>query len=223
MSDENGCANGVFMPMPLPDDQIFRYRAADDVFGLLYRQPFRAFTVTQLRQTTGHGGKSVDNALTILDSLGLVKRTKDGRNSLVEIDRSRIRKPDDPVLEIPQAQFREPVRDFLDEATESQGSNLVGIVLFGSVARGEADRTSDIDVQVIVEADPVESRRTLHEVRQTVEGRRFDGERYEIQLLVESVDSAENYGEKLQEIFTEGIVLYRTDELDAVTGAVFRQ
>jgi len=58
-------------------------------------------------------------------------------------------------------------------------------------------------------------------VRQRIENQTFEGNRYELQLLVESVESAENYGEKLQETFSEGIVLYSTDELDRLREAVF--
>ena len=67
----------------------------------------------------------------------------------------------------------------------------------------------------------MEARRDLQEVRQDIENRKFNGERYEIQLLVESVESTENYGEKLQEIFSEGITLYSTERLDEVREEVF--
>jgi hypothetical protein len=46
MSDE---LSGVFLQLPLPDEQVFRYKAADDILGLLYRNPHREFTVTELR------------------------------------------------------------------------------------------------------------------------------------------------------------------------------
>jgi hypothetical protein len=81
---------------------------------------------------------------------------------------------------------------------------------------------SDIDLQVIISGDLSKSRRELHEVRQEIEEQEFKGERYELQLLVESVESAESYGEDLKEIFSEGIKLKETDELEQVTEAVFR-
>lgn len=218
MSDEK---SGVFIELPLPGKQVFRYRAADDILELLYRNPYRGFTVTELRENTGHGGKSVDNAVQILHSLGLVHKEREGRHSLVRINQENIRKPDDPILEIPQKQFRTPVKQFLERLEEDQGENLVGVILFGSVARGEADRASDIDVQVIVENNLTESRRRIHDLRQDIEDRRFDGERYELQVLVESVETAESYGEKLQEIFSEGIKLHTTEKLDDVQEAVF--
>lgn len=218
MSDEQ---SGVFIRLPLPDEQVFRYQAADDILQLLYRNPHRAFTITELRRITGHGGKSVNNAIQILDSLELVEKGTEGRHSLISIDQKKIRKPDDPVLEIPQEEFREPVTKFLERAKNECGDDIVGVILFGSVARGEADRTSDIDLQVIVQNDLPKSRRELHDVRQAIEGQTFDGERYELQLLVESVETAESYGEKLREIFSEGIILYSTDELDDVKEVVF--
>lgn len=222
MSDErDGEHTGVFVSLPLPDSQVFRYQAADDILELLYRNPHREFTVTQLRETTGHGGKSVDNAVKILDSLNLVERRKKGRQSLIKINQARIKKPGDPILEVPQEQFREPVKAFVEEAKQSQGENLIAVILFGSVARGEADRASDLDIQAIVEDDLLEARRDLQEVRQDIENRKFNDERYEIQLLVESVESTENYGEKLQEIFSQGITLYSTERLDEVREAVF--
>jgi predicted nucleotidyltransferase len=218
MSDEE---SGVFLSLPLPNKQVFRYQAADDILELLYRNPHREFTVTQLRETTGHGGKSVDNAIKILESLELIQQRREGRQSLIRINQARIRKPDDPLLEIPQHGFRKPVREFLEEARERQGENLVAVILFGSVARGEADRASDIDIQVIVEEDLLESRRDLQDVRQGIEEKKFGGNRYEVQLLVESVESAESYGEKLQEIFSEGIKLYSTEKFEDVREEVF--
>lgn len=218
MSDEK---SGVFLSLPLPNQQVFRYQAADDILELLYRNPHREFTVTQLRETTSHGGKSVDNAVNILKSLDLVQQRKEGRQSLIRINQAQINKPDDPLLMIPQEEFRTPVREFLEEAKKQQGENLVAVILFGSVARGEADRASDIDIQVIVRDDLLESRRNLQSIRQDIEAKKFDGNRYEVQLLVESVESAESYGEKLQKIFSEGIKLYTTETFEDVKEVVF--
>lgn len=218
MSDEK---SGVFLTLPLPDTHVFRYQAADDILELLYRNPYREFTITELRNTTGHGGKSVHNAVEILDSLNLVQKERDGRSSQITINQERIRKPDDPLLEIPQIEFRDPVMEFLKQTKRRQKDNLIGVTLFGSVARGEADRASDIDIQVIVENNLLEARRDLQNVRQEIENMKFNGNRYEIQLLVESVESARKYGEKLQEIFSEGITLYSTDRLTDVREVVF--
>lgn len=211
----------VCVPIPLPEERVFRNQAMDDIVELLYRNPHEEFGIRQLRSVTGHGAQTVDTAITLLGEIELIRTRRDGNRKLIGLNRDRIRKPDDPILEIQQEEFRTPVREFLNRVRDVQNENLVGVVLFGSVARGEADRASDIDVQVIVENDLPKSRRELHDVRQEIESERFDGERYELQLLVESVVTAESYGEKLREIFSEGITLYFTDELADVREAVF--
>lgn len=219
MTDQDGA--GLFLPIPLGEQRVFRNQAMDDIVELLYRNPHEEFGVRQLRELTGHGAQTVDTALTLLDQIGVIRTRRDGNKKLTSIDRDRIRKPDDPFLEIPQEEFREPARAFVERAVERQGENLVGITLFGSVARGEADRTSDIDLQVIVDGELTSARRELQKIRQEIEGGRFGGERYELQLLVESVESAERYGEKLSEVFSEGITLYSTEELAALRVVVF--
>jgi len=211
MSDER---TGVSIPIPLPETHIFRYEAMDDILTLLYRNPHQEFTVSQVREVTGHGGKTVNNSIKLLAELDLIRTKREGKKKLVSINRERINKPDDPILKIPQEEFRTPVREFAENVKKEQGDNLVGILVFGSVGRGEADRASDIDIQVIVEEDLVQSRRIIQDVRQDIESRRFNGERYKLQVLVESVESAENYGEKLHEIFSEAVAVYSTDKLE---------
>lgn len=217
-----GDGAGVWIAFPLPETRLFRNQATEDVLLLLSRNPHQSFTVTELRNITGHGGDTIDTAIHVLAAANLIDTRHEGRKKLISANRDRFHRPDDPLLSIPQDAFRTPVNAFLEKAKTSQGDNLVGVILFGSVARGEADRASDIDIQVIVEEHLAESRRALHDIRQEVEDERFDGERYELQLLVESVESAKSYGEKLREIFSEGITLYSTDTLEDVREVVFR-
>ncbi|MFB6187973.1 MAG: nucleotidyltransferase domain-containing protein [Halobacteriaceae archaeon] len=210
--DQNG--PGVLLPIPLGEDKVFRNQATDDILELLYRNPHEEFGVRQLREITGHGAQTVDTALTLLEQLDLIETRREGNKKLISINRDRVQKPDDPILEIQQEEFRNPVKAFYDNVKENQGSNLVGIILFGSVARGEADRASDIDIQVIVENDLLQSRREIQDIRQEIEESKFGGERYEFQVLVESIETAEQYGEKLQEVLSEAITIYSTDQLE---------
>lgn len=64
----------------------------------------------------------------------------DGRPSRVRIDHDHLQKPD-PILAIPQDEFRGPVQAFLDILRERIEESddveaIVGVVLFRSVARG---------------------------------------------------------------------------------------
>lgn len=205
---------GVLLPIPLGEDKVFRNQATDDILELLYRNPHEEFGVRQLREITGHGAQTADTALTLLEQLDLIETRREGNKRLTSINRDRVQKPDDPILEIQQEAFRDPVKALSDRVKEDQGDNLTGILLFGSVARGEADRASDIDIQVIVEDDLLQSRRVIQDIRQEMEKSKFGGERYEYQVLVESVETAEQYGEKLQEIFSEAITIYSTEQLE---------
>lgn len=217
MIDQNSA--GVVLPIPLPADRIFRNQAMDDILELLYRNPHDEFGVRQLRSITGHGAQTVDTALNLFSQLGVINTRREGNRKLVSINRDRVLKPEDPVLAIPQEQFRTPVHTFFNELRE-QLDTLAGVILFGSVARGEADRTSDIDLWILVEDDLLPSRRAAHEVRQDMSEKKFDESRYEFQVMVESVDSAQQYGEKLREIFSEGITLHSSERLDTVRRGV---
>lgn len=88
---------------------------------------------------------------------------------------------------------------------------LVGVVLFGSVARGEADRASDIDLLVIVDEDRSEARRTVQSVVSELEDQQFEGNRYTLQPLVESTDSVQRIGDQLRPQFDDAITLVGSD------------
>ncbi|WP_266081511.1 nucleotidyltransferase domain-containing protein [Haladaptatus caseinilyticus] len=60
--------------------------------------------------------------------------------------------------------------------------------MFGSVARGEADRKSEIDLFVLVEGDRTVVRRIVTEVVAELGDEQFDGDRYEFESYVESVE-----------------------------------
>ena len=210
----------IRISFPLPDERLFRNQATEDILFLLVRNPGQEFTVTQLRTITGHGGDTVTTALRVLEAADLIDTRRDGNRRLISANRDRIQNPADPITQIPQAAFRQPVQAFLEELAESTVSPI-GVILFGSVARGDADRASDIDLLIIVDRDVTAARRELTDVRQAVEQQRFDGDRYEFQLMVEAADSVENYGRKLHEIFSEGIVLQDSDRLQELKQGVF--
>ncbi len=212
---------GVLIPIPLPKERIFRNQAMDDILEFLYRNPHDEFSVRELRDITGHGGQTVDDALKYFLELGLIKTRREGNKKLISINRKSIQKPNDPVMRIPQEEFRAPIRGFIEEL-ESLGDDILSVMVFGSVARGEGDRTSDIDLFVIVREDLLQFRREIQEIRQVVEERSFEGSRYEFQVMVESLDTAREYEERLKTIFSEGIPLKDTDEFQELRGVILR-
>jgi len=88
---------------------------------------------------------------------------------------------------------------------------VLGIVVFGSVARGDADRQSDIDVFVVVDGNRTSARRAVTDVVADLSETRFNGERFTFEPYVESADSTHRAGAKLQDIFMEGITVVGTE------------
>ena len=99
--------------------------------------------------------------------------------------------------------------------------------MFGSVARGEADRKSDVDIWVLVENhdDLLQARRTVTDIAVELGESQFgeDGDRYEFEVLVESVESAMSHGkadDRIGEIFAEGVVIEDSEALERVKNDV---
>lgn len=209
----------IALDYPFPEDRVFRYQAMQDVLSVLIEEPYEEYTVSQLAEMVPANQATVSKSVRLLADLGPIQTRREGRKQYVSIDRQRLTKPD-PVLSIPQAEFHKPVRAFVDRI-EDELDDLAGILLFGSVARGEADRASDIDLLVFVEDDRTRARRTVQSVVSDLESEKFDGNRYAFEVLVESIDSAQRIGGRLRQQFDEGLTLIGSDELSAIRTEVY--
>jgi len=209
----------VRLPVPLEDPDAFRHRATADILHVLVDNPERAFTNRELHRVTGCGLGGVNAAVDTLDALGIIQVDRSGRANAVQINTEMLFAPDDPVTAIPQLEYHAPVRTLLSEL-EARIDGAVGVVLFGSVARGTADRTSDIDLFVVVEGDRLQAQREAHAIEQAIADERFDGERYEAHIVVETDDSATSH-DRIGEVLTEGLTLRESQVLATVKGEVF--
>lgn len=212
----------VRVRLPLPDEQIFRYGAMDDIVEIVAQNPSSEFSNRDLQRLTGYGGPSVSNALSLLTGMELLVRRDTGTKTLYRINEQRLHDADDPFLEIPQTEFREPLKRFVRRVDEEL-STVAGTVCFGSVARGEADRMSDIDIFLLVGDDDelIPARRTVSDIARELEGQPVDGQRYEFEVFVESAESARRRGNDLQRIFQEGIVLADSEPLQRLKHDLF--
>ncbi|WP_415383516.1 nucleotidyltransferase domain-containing protein [Halosimplex sp. TS25] len=204
---------------------VFRTSVADEVLRLLADAPGTEFTIPELVEATGAARSTVWRAVDLLDDVGAIRVRETPQRSYVAADPDRLR-TDDPILAIPQSEFHGPVRTFLERveaavADADDVDDLLGVVVFGSVARGEADRRSDVDLFVVVEGDRTSARRLVAGVVDDLSEHRFDGDRFAFEPYVETAESAERAGSKLREIFEEGITVYGGDELHALRTAVF--
>lgn len=218
----------VRIPIPAPDPDLFRHTATDDLLQLLLDNPYEQFTIRELSRLTGNATQSVKRAVDVLEANGLVVAEADGNRRLVGINRTQVTKPDDPVLRVPQPEFHEPVRAALDRIRDDL-SAVQGVLVFGNVARGRADRQSDIDLWVLADnrADQHRANELAKELGQERFGgggtadrrRRYDrataggGDRYEFQILVETPESAREHGERLEDMFADAITLVNSEAL----------
>lgn len=209
----------VRLPVPLGDPDAFRYGATADILHLLIDNPDRAFRNRELHRVTGKGLSSVNAAVDTLEALGVITVDRSGRSNAVQIDLEMLVKSDDPVTTIPQAEYHTPVRAILTELEERVGDDI-GVILFGSVARGTADRTSDIDLFVVVEANRMQAQREAHAIEREISDRQFDGDRYKAHIVVEPKGSAASH-DQITDILAEGLTLRDSQALDAVKQEVF--
>ena len=207
------------------DRDIFRIGAADEILRLLVDAHETEFTIPELVNRTGVARSTVWRAVDLLDSLGVVRIRETPQRNYVSVDPERLQK-DDPILAIDQTEFHDPLRAFVERVRDAVDESddiddLVGIVVFGSVARGEADRRSDIDLFVVVDGDRTSARRLVTDVVSELSKERFDGDRFAFEPYVESVDSATRAGSKLREIFEEGSTVVGNERLQSIRKAVF--
>jgi predicted nucleotidyltransferase len=207
------------------ETDVFRLSAADEILGLLVDAHETEFSIPELVDATGAARSTVWRAVDLLDGLGVVRVRETPQRNYVSIDPERLQK-DDPVLAIEQMEFHDPIRSFVERVRDAVDESddiddLVGIVVFGSVARGEADRRSDIDLFVVVDGDRTSARRLVTDVVGDLSEERFDGDRFAFEPYVESADSATRAGSKLREIFEEGTTVVGSERLQQIRKAVF--
>jgi predicted nucleotidyltransferase len=200
----------VGLPVPAPEPDLFRHTATDDLLQTLFDNPYEQFTIRELSRLTDNAAQSVKRAVDVLEANGVVVVEAKGNRRLVGINRSRVTKPDDPVLRIPQPEFHRPVRAALERIRDELGE-VRGVLTFGSVARGRADRQSDIDLWVLA-GDHADQHRA-NELAKELGGERFDGDRYEFRILVETPESARGHADRLENVFADAITLVESDAL----------
>jgi len=211
----------VRLLIPLGEPDAFRYGATADVLHILVDNPERMFTNRELHRVTERGLSGVNAAVDMLDALGVITVDRSGRANAVQIASGMLVKSDDSVTTIPQPEYHAPVRAILAALEEQIGQDS-GVILFGSVAQGTADRTSDIDLFVVTDGERMPAQRKAHSIEQEIADTQFDGERYEPHIVVEPTESAPNH-DQIDEIITGGLTLRESPALDEVKQEVFNR
>lgn len=205
----------ISVDIPLLDESLFTSGATDDILLFLSRHYDESFSMTEIAEIVGYSRPTITKTVDTLSKNNLVVEERAGTRRLVQINRERLARPDEPYLEIPQQEFYDPVQTAMEVLLEEL-DDVLAVVLYGSVARGEADRRSDIDLWVLVREDRMDNQRAANRVRQTLEEDTFDGNRYAFEIDVENLQAVPNYADELRNILDDGIAVYRTDEFDTV-------
>ncbi|MFW5919495.1 MAG: nucleotidyltransferase domain-containing protein [Halanaeroarchaeum sp.] len=208
---------GVSISVTIPADNpnLYGNSAIDDLLMFLARRRYQQFTQRELAGHTDVSEATVRRGVDILADNDLVEVEPKGNRTLVSINRDRLSVPDDPFLRIPQEAFRRPAKAAV-EILQKELTDVLGIVLYGSVARGEADRRSDVDLWVVVQADRAGNQREANAIAKDLENRPFDGDRYEFHVTVESVDSIPSFTEDVARIVRFGIPVYETESFETL-------
>lgn len=217
---DSGEGSKIALDIPAQDTALFRSQAVHDILSFLSQYHTDEFSITELTDAVDYSQPSVSKAVNVLAANDLVVERRDGNTRTVHINRDRLSRPDDPFLRIPQAEFQTPVRAAVDELLDRL-EDVIGIVLYGSVARGDADRRSDIDLWVLVAEDRMTSQRTANHIRQDLEDRTFDTGRYAYEIDVESLPAVPNYENDLREILSDGLVVHSTEKFSTVRNMIF--
>ncbi|MFD1514111.1 nucleotidyltransferase domain-containing protein [Halomarina rubra] len=205
----------IALDVPSRDSRLFKSKATDDVLLFLTRNNTGSFSITELAEAVDYSRPTVTKTVDVLAENDIVVEQRDGTRRLVQINRDRLTIPDDPYLEIPQSEFHSPVQT-ATEALVEKLDDVLAVVLYGSVARGEADRRSDIDLWVLVREDRMSNQRRANELRQSLEEDTFDGNRYLFEIDVEGLQAVPKYVTDLQDILRTGIAVHQTDAFDTV-------
>ncbi|HJV15465.1 MAG TPA: nucleotidyltransferase domain-containing protein [Propionibacteriaceae bacterium] len=139
---------------------------------------------------------TVQEALKVLTQLGLVNTQQIGRAGVHTIN-------EDHVAVAPLRALLDPIAALTDTVREAAGDDVKAVILFGSIARGEAKWHSDVDLAVIAPAS-WDGRTDLEDVVSTRLGNNCDV------LVFTSEDFARlsSKGEPVvREILTTGVAL----------------
>jgi len=214
--------SSISLSVPALDPDLFKHKATNDVLLFLTNHRFSDFSLRAIADQIGHSHQSVRRAVDVLSSNGLVVESPESNQRLVRINRRRLSVPDDPILRIPQSEYHRPVKAAVRELRESI-SDVDGIVLYGSVARGDADRRSDIDLWVLVRSGRAESQREANAIARDLEERTFDGDRYAYDIDVEAVQAIPTYTDDIRKIVVSGIPIYETNDFETVENLLLEE
>jgi len=129
--------------------------AGIDILRVLCMAPYKECYLRELAKESGispaHTGRMLDNLM----KQGIVRYRKSGRQDFYRIDlENQLAKETFELFHLERklslsAEFRAAMDEFCTRLKEKANKDLVSVILFGSVAKGNANLESDLDILVI--------------------------------------------------------------------------
>jgi predicted nucleotidyltransferase len=141
----------MYVKIPIQNaatEKIFRWNCARDLSMFLAKNPYNSYTVSEIINRLDI--KSRDSLSKLLDAMKdaeLIESVRVGRKRFISINSELIEMPKDSFSQIPQKEYRKIVKLIVSKIIKKK--EVKKVILFGAMARGSADRMSDIDILVV--------------------------------------------------------------------------
>jgi predicted nucleotidyltransferase len=187
-------------------ERIFKWNYTRDLLLFLAKNPYKSFMVSEIIENLDIRSRdSLTKLLNALKEADLIETVRIGRKRFVSINKNLIEMPEDPIFQIPQDEYRIVVKTIVDAILEFKG--IDAIILFGAVARGNADRMSDIDIMVIGK-DATFLQEKASEIAYGCRSGKIFPERFEVNIRVISEEELKTPRGYIKDALNEGIILY---------------
>lgn len=190
-------------------EPLYRYALVRDILLFVGKDIEGEFTLTSLARGLGLQPNSsyLRKAIKVLVEAGLLVEKKAGKGRYVRINPDIMASPPNPYALIPQAEYREILMRIVARLKKLK---IEKIILFGGVARGTADRLSDIDMLVVTK-DPLKINSPVSGLMRECRTGKLTGERYGLNIKVIDNVELKNPRGFVKDALIEGIVLYNGD------------
>jgi predicted nucleotidyltransferase len=129
-------------------DELLGSTVRAKVLGWLFSHPDERYYVRQLESLLGCDATNISRELTKLAAMGILSSRTEGRQKYYQANRDCPIYPELRGLAIKTAGLADELR----KALRDLGGRILAACVYGSLARGEVNSTSDVDVLVVGEA-----------------------------------------------------------------------
>ncbi|MFB6144889.1 MAG: nucleotidyltransferase domain-containing protein [Candidatus Nanohaloarchaea archaeon] len=182
-----------------------------EVLEELLDRPDYGFTVKELSDSVSGSYNSVKSFLERLNEFGIVRFTSKGNYRIVEYRQgNNYHDVLKSIFRVEDSKRMEVAEDYAESLYDRRGDEIFAILVFGSVARGTADKDSDIDILVITE-----SSESVEQVKDDAIGFTGLDEFSNVVPVAESLEEFRNNyrrGARFEEnVFRDGVIIKGED------------